>query len=215
MYFSSLIIVGGKAGALICYEVMRRLIPDCRIGFCQNFFDKTILPGASYLQGNIETHLSTFKNYFVATGDNHLRQEITKDIISKTGVVPINIIHDRATVSPSARLGCGNLILCGAVVHTNAMVGNGCIINTNAVVEHDNVIGDYCQISPGATLCGYVTVGDYSFISANATVIPKKKIADNTVVGAGSVVIDDITDEHYLYAGVPAKKKKRYEDQHI
>ena len=205
-----LVIVGGKAGALIAYEIVRAIHPQWKIGFLNYFFDKTKLsdPNVVFFDGDIDDHYGHIKSYFVATGANRMRHDVTQRLIDEINIVPINVIHPRATISPSVRLGYGNLICCSAVVHTNATVGNGCIINTNAVVEHDNVIGDYCQISPGAVLCGYVEVGDFSFISANATIIPAMTIAANTVIGAGAVLLEDITQENCMYAGVPAKLKK-------
>lgn len=205
------IIVGGKAGALICWDINR----NCR--FLEVFFDKNKLDKDYFLDGTVDDNIDILKthDYFIATGDNYLREEITNNLIRKTGQNPVNIIHPRAFVSPSAQLGYGNLILAGAVVHTNSIVGNGCIINTNSVVEHDNVIGDYAQISPAATLCGYVEIGHHSFISANSTLIPSIKVAPNTTIGAGAVVINDILEEYCLYAGVPAALKKIYESKNI
>ena len=145
----------------------------------------------------------------MATGDNYMRHKIIEEIVQKTGRKPMNIIHPSAIISDTALIGYGNLILAGSVIHTNARIGNGCIINTNAVVEHDNIIEDYVQISPTATLCGYVEVGHHSFISAGSTIIPSTKIAPNTTVAAGAVVTKDITEEHCLYAGIPAEFKKK------
>lgn len=206
------IIVGGKAGALICKDML------VHVKFLQTFFDRSKFNDWYFLEGTIDDNIEALKNhaYFVATGDNDMREEITNEIIKKTKKYPINLIHPKAWVSHSVtNLGYGNLILAGSVIHTNAKIGNGCIINTNATVEHDNVIGDYSQISPGATLCGYVEVGHHSFISANATVIPNVKIAPRVTVGAGAVVLKDIEEENCLYAGVPAERKKSYEGRNF
>jgi len=215
-YYDQFVIVGGRAGALICYDLMAEQVFNMM--FLEYYFSKSNLRTRSkveFLDGPISNHLDKLKNYFVATGDNYMRQKITNEIIEKTGIPPNNLCHPTATISRSAEIGYGNLILAGSVIHSNAKVGNGCIINTNSTVEHDNVIGDYCQISPGATLCGYVKIGDHSMISANATVIPNVNIAPNTVVGAGAVVTEDITEEFCLYAGIPATLKKKYENKTI
>ena len=214
--YDTLTIVGGKAGALICYDIMADQVDT--ILFLNNFFNQKDLCRRNrvfFMEGDISFYTDKLSHYFVATGDNRLRHQITTEIIEKTGRHPINIIHPSAIISKTAKLGYGNLILAGAVINTNAKVGNGCIVNTNAVVEHDNVIGDYSQISPGAVLCGYVKIGEFCFISANSTVIPEVSIAPNNVIAAGAVVTRSFVVENSLFAGVPAIWKKTYESKHI
>jgi len=219
-YYNELIIVGGKAGALICYDM---IVNNClrsydhlsryEVKFLESFFSKEDHPYLTQhvIPGKIDDNLERIQNYFVATGDNALREKITKYIISKTGVYPTNLIHRTASISKMSHMGYGNLVLGGATIHTNAIIGNGCIINTNAIVEHDNQIGNYTQISPGAVLCGYVQVGSHCMISANATVIPSMRIPNKTVLGAGAVLTQSIEEENCLYAGIPAVRKKKYE----
>ena len=214
--YDSLTIVGGKAGALICYDIMADKVET--IMFLNNFFDQKDLCSRNkvfYMEGDISFYTDKLFNYFVATGDNYLRHQITTEIIAKTGRRPINIIHPNSVIAKTAKLGYGNLILAGSVINTNAKIGNGCIINTNAVVEHDNVIGDYSQISPGSVLCGYVKIGDFCFISASATVIPEITIAPNNFIAAGAVITKDITEQNGMYAGVPAEWKKSYEGKSV
>ena len=215
-FYDQFTIVGGKAGALICYDIMADKVNT--ILFLNNFFNQKDLCARNkvfFMEGDISFYTDKLFNYFVATGDNRMRHQITTEIIEKTGRHPINIIHPSAIISKTAKLGYGNLILAGAVINTNAKVGNGCIINTNAVVEHDNLIGDYSQISPGAVLCGYVKIGEFCFISANSTVIPEVTIAPNNIIAAGAVVTRDFVVENCLFAGVPAIWKKTYEGKHI
>lgn len=210
--YKELIIIGGKAGAVLCYDLAADYANQ--ICFLECFFQKENFRPRSnvvFLEGKIFDYLDRIENYFVATGDNQMRRQITEDVIAATGKYPVNLCHIKSDVSKMASMGYGNLVLSGAVVHTNANIGNGCIINTNATIEHDNFVGDYTQISPGAVLCGYVKIGDFCSISANSTVIPHISIANNTVVGAGAVVTSDITEEFCLFAGVPAKLKKRYQ----
>lgn len=203
-----LFVIGGKAGALIINDIFAA---EYQIYFLETFFDRNLLPNGAFLEGKITDHLSSIENYFVATGDNHMRQKITNEIIEKANKYPINLCHPKSDISKTARLGYGNLILSGAVINTNSHIGNGCIINTNSTIEHDNIIGNYTQISPGATLCGYVKVGEFCSISANSTIIPHIEIANNTVIGAGAVVTKNVTEEFCLFAGVPATLKKRYQ----
>lgn len=115
-------------------------------------------------------------------------------------------IHPCATVSQSASIGEGSVVMQGAVIQPDAIIGKHCIINTSASVDHECQIGDYVHISPHATLCGNVHIGEGSWIGAGATVIPGIKIGRWCIIGAGSVVIRDIPDGMLAY-GNPCKIK--------
>lgn len=203
-----IIIVGGQAGAKIAHEIFSMNYPESEIHFAETYWDDkrpeqivddyTKLP--EILKGE-DVH------YFIATGDNFQRGKIYRFLLEKTGQQPLNCIHSNSIISPSAKLGFGNLICPSSVIHTDATVGNCCIINTGSIVEHDCIIRDFAQISPNVTLCGRVQIGEYCFIGASSTVIPNKQVGNMSVVGAGSVVIDYVP-QNVLTLGTPAKIKK-------
>lgn len=103
-------------------------------------------------------------------------------------------VHRAATVSKSARIDEGTVVMAGAVINADTKVGKHCIINTGASVDHECVLGNYVHISPHATLCGNVSVGEGTWIGAGATVIQGVKIGKWAMIGAGSVVTKDIPD---------------------
>lgn len=115
-------------------------------------------------------------------------------------------IHPLATVSPSATVGEGSVVMQGAIIQSDAHIGWHCIVNTGASIDHECLIGDFVHISPHATLCGNVHVGEGTWIGAGATVIPGVKIGRGCIIGAGSVVIRDIPDGATAY-GNPCKIK--------
>ena len=53
-----------------------------------------------------------------------------------------------------------------------------------------------------------VIIGNNVYIGSNVTILQGVKIGDSTVIGAGSVVLDSLQGG-FLYAGVPAIKKRR------
>jgi sugar O-acyltransferase (sialic acid O-acetyltransferase NeuD family) len=120
------------------------------------------------------------------------------------GMLPIDIIHPSAVISPSSDLGAGIAVLAGAVINACVVVGVNVIINTGAIVEHDALIGNHVHIATGARLCGGVCVGSETHIGAGSIVLQGVKIGANSIVGAGAVVIRDVPSEVTI-AGVPAK----------
>ncbi len=114
-----------------------------------------------------------------------------------------------------------NKLKLGKKIHFN----DGIFINAAGGVS----IGDYCILSHGVTILSTgldtsrwtnrhenedlhveepVVIGKNVWLCANVTVCPGVTIANNTIVAAGAVVTKDLTEEHCLYAGVPAKKIK-------
>ncbi|MBO5240256.1 MAG: acetyltransferase [Clostridia bacterium] len=158
--------------------------------------------------GTVSEYIKHVKtcDFVVAIGNNENRKKIIEQLLKANAVFP-TLIHPCSTVSKSAKIELGCVVMAGAIVNADARIGRGTILNTCCSVDHDNNIGKYCHISVGAHLAGTVEVGDCAFIGAGATVKNNVTICTNAIVGAGAVVLRDIT-ESGTYIGVPAKKMK-------
>jgi sugar O-acyltransferase (sialic acid O-acetyltransferase NeuD family) len=132
--------------------------------------------------------------YFVAVGNNHIREKITKIVIDNLDIPPCNAVDKSAVVSHHAEIGFGVMVAPLSAVNSAVKLGNGVICNTRSVIEHECSIGHYVHIAPGAILCGNVTIGDHSFIGAGAIVKEGIVIGKNVTVGAGTVVIENVPD---------------------
>ena len=209
------VIIGGNAGARIACEIFRLCDPRQRICVLDCFaptaswkkMKPVVLKGKKEDKENLDFLRKKNVSYFVATGDNAMRKDITEFLIAETKKSPENCIHPSAYIAPSASIGNGNLICPHAAIHTHAEVHDGTIINTGAVIEHDNVIGDYAQISPNVSLAGCVRVEDLAFVSTGASVIPHITIGTASLVAAGAVVTKDVKPRT-MVAGCPATVKK-------
>lgn len=204
-----IIIVGGNAGAKIAAEIFKMNFPHCEIVYAETYLDSE---KENQLVDDYKKVPDLLREggyeYFIATGDNFQRAEIYKYIWTNTTMEPLNCIHPSSVISPSAKIGYGNLVCPTAVIHTDAEIENCTIINTGAIIEHDCRVKNFAQVSPNATLCGRVNIGEYSFIGAGSTIIPNKHVSNKSVVAAGSVVIDYVS-QNMMVAGVPAKIKKK------
>ena len=141
---------------------------------------------------------------FIAIGNNQKRESMANYAIS-LGFSLINVIHESAIISKSAKLKDGVFIGPNSHVGQSVSIGRGVIINTNANVEHESVIGDFSHLAPGSITCGRTVIGEKCFIGANASIIDKISVANNTIIGSGAVITKDITLAGQTYVGIPGK----------
>lgn len=141
----------------------------------------------------------------VAIGDNHRRAEV---VAAVQRLVPgfrfVTAVHPAASVSVSAQLGPGTVVMAGGRVNPGAAIGAHVIVNTGAIVEHDVQLGDFCSVGPGAILGGNVTIGTGSVVALGAKVIHGIAIGADTVIGAGATVVRALPAGVVAY-GSPAR----------
>ena len=113
--------------------------------------------------------------FIIAIGNNKIRKLIAKKL-NLTNENYVTLIHPTASVSPSAKIGYGSVIMAHSVINADAQIGKHTIINTGSIIEHDNQIGDFVHISPNATLTGTVKIEEGVHIGAGATIIPNIRL---------------------------------------
>lgn len=151
--------------------------------------------------------------FIIAIGNNQVRRNIYEKMNLPNNRF-LTLIHSTATVSHSAQIGVGSVVMANSVIQPNAKVGNHTIINTSSIIEHDNEISSFVHISPNATLTGTVSIGEGSLIGAGASIIPNIHIGEWSIVGAGSTVIKDLPS-YCTAVGVPAKIKVKEDDAFV
>jgi len=151
-----------------------------------------------------KSHEAPEGEVFIAIGDAVIRKKLM--MLYKNREHPV-LIHPKAVIADSVKIGNGTVVMAGAVINANTIIGCSSIINTSSSIDHDCIIGDFTHISVGSHLCGSVTVGCNTWVGAGAIVNNNVNICDNCMIGAGAVVINDIAVAG-TYVGVPARKIK-------
>ena len=142
--------------------------------------------------------------FFIAIGDNSIRQKIYDNFASR-GCKPVNAIHPSAAIDPTTVLAKHGIMISSNVsINALSKIGNAVICNTGCIIEHECEVEDFVHIGPGTVLCGNVTVGRCTFVGANSVVRQGVHIGKNCVIGAGAVVIKDVPD-NTIVAGNPSR----------
>lgn len=144
------------------------------------------------------------KGFFIAVGDNKLRQKIYENLASKN-LLPGNAVHPTAVIDHSANIAANAvMVAANATINPLAIIETGAICNTGCIIEHECVVGAFAHIAPGAVLCGNVKIGAGTFVGANAVIRQGIAIGINATIGAGAVVVKDVADGATV-VGVPAR----------
>jgi len=201
-----MVLIGYSVHAFVVYSIFKAAGKNVT-GYC-DVTEKEYNPfGLPYFgTENSGTGLNAIKagGYFIAVGDNLLRNKIYEGLQSKN-LSSINAIHPSAVIDASATIAAkGVMIAANVTVNPLASIATGAICNTGCIIEHECVVGEFAHIGPGAVLCGNVKIGDGTFIGANAVIRQGITVGKNAMIGAGAVVVKDIPD-NVTVTGVPAK----------
>jgi acetyltransferase EpsM len=141
--------------------------------------------------------------FVMAIGNNKTRKAVV-EMLDLSRRHFITITHPTASISPSAKIGYGTVVMPQAVVNADVVIGNHCIINSGSIVEHDSLLEDFVHLCPNSTIAGTVRVGEGCLVGSGATIIPNKEIGKWSTIGAGATVIEHLP-ANCLAVGTPAK----------
>lgn len=203
-----LLLLGAGGHSKVVAEIALQDTAFELVGLIDRFAVGTMLNGVKVV-GNDDSLASFFKDgirhVHVAIGNNSARAGLAEMALGLNFCLA-TLVSPAATVSRSAHVGHGVVIMGGAVLNAEASIGDLTIINTGTNIDHDCKIGRAVHIAPGCTLAGNVTIGDRSFVGAGATIIPGVTLGHDVIVGAGACVIRDIPSGQKV-VGVPARVK--------
>ena len=154
------------------------------------------------VRGDVEDSLREKCPLVIGVGSNRARQALTQRIAGEF----ISVVHPRAVVHPSAKIGAGSVVFAGAVIQPDTVLGEHVIVNTSASLDHDCRIGKFAHVGPGVHVCGGVDIGEGALLGVGSAVIPGRRVGEWVVLGAGSVVTKDV-EPGQTVVGVPAKPR--------
>lgn len=217
-----IVIVGASGHAKVVIDIVERAGELEIVGLVDSgkpegleWFGYTILGSESDMSALMGRH--GFEAGIVAIGDNWTRHLVVNKIgEAAPDFAFTSAIHPSACLGRGVRIGCGSVIMAGAIINSDSTIGDFCIVNTGASLDHDNLLEDYVSVAPGVVTGGNVTVGAFSALSLGSAVLHGRSIGPHSVVGAGATVMDDIPGYSVAW-GTPAKviKQRREGDRYL
>ena len=196
---TSLLLIGGGGHCRSCVEVIEPHI-DFDIG-------GIVLPEASDTEpvlgypvvgvdGELKELLLRTPAALVTVGhirSPDIRIRIFTELKKLKAELPV-IFSSTSYCSRHASVGCGTIVMHGALISAAASVGENCIINSQALVEHDVHIESHCHIATGARVNGGAQIGMGCFVGSGAIIRESVRIGPRSVIGAGQVVMRDVPE---------------------
>ena len=137
-------------------------------------------------------------------------EHLVRTVTRRFGIVFEPLVHPRAHVTPTARIGRGCIVMADADLESGVTVGAHTFVNMKAMVGHDVTVGDYAVIGPGTLIGGNALIGAGAFLGIGSIILEDRRVGEDAVVAAGAVVRQDI-EPGTMVAGVPAVVKRRAE----
>lgn len=142
--------------------------------------------------------------FIIAIGNPRIRKHIFQKAISQKIDHFVNIIHPKAIISDTTKIGRGNILFPGSILSSQTKVGDHNIINNNATIGHDSIIHNFVTIAPLAAVSGNVQLGDFVEIGTTASVKQGLRLSQGSMLGMGGVLLTDISNNQ-VFVGNPAK----------
>lgn len=175
-----LLIYGSKDFALTVKDLARHCGYEV-IGMVDDFNEGEGVLGS--LKQVMSTHPSSGYGMAIAIGYSNIpaRWQAWQRVRDAGYSVP-TLIHPRAYVADTARLGHGVMVMAGAIVDTRAAIGDLVVIWPGACINHDVSVSENSFVSPNAVLCGFSQIGCNSFIGAGAVISDRSRVPDGAFI---------------------------------
>lgn len=139
----------------------------------------------------------------VAAGEPGLRRRLAA-LLRELDFELANVIHPHAFLAPEVQLGCGIIVLPGAVLMDNPLIGDNVFIGQAVSIGHDVVIGRDCLVGGRSAIGADVVVGESVLIGWASIVGPRHHVGTGAVIAPGANVMSDVP-ENAVAAGNPAR----------
>ena len=162
----NLLILGAGSHGRGVMETAQRLGVFEKIAFLDDVITSDEVIGKC---SECERFLREYPAAFVAIGDNAARQKYM-NILREKGFILPKLIHPDATISQSAKIGEGTVVMAQATVNANAQIGKGCILAAGSITNFGAKLGDFVHLDCSATVTKDAVVDDLTMVESGEIV---------------------------------------------
>lgn len=166
----SLLILGAGQYGMVAKEIAMSMNRSVKIDFLDD--NNPIAVGKL---GEAERFCREYDSAVVALGNSELRLKLIGELVRLGYSVPV-LIHERAYVSPSAKIGIGTFVEPMAVIHTDVTVDTGCIISAGVILNHNCTVESGCHINCGSIVKARAVINAGTRTSYNEVLDTNKKL---------------------------------------
>jgi len=201
---NDIIIIGGRGGAKMVIEAIRSTnsctikgIIDTELPVNELVLGVTVLGGENMLESLREQGYRNIVLSFTLLNNLSFREEKYQEYKKKGFIFP-NIIHQRATVEPSVKMGEGNIILANSMLGSDVRLGNINFVNTGAMICHDTTAYQNNHFAPNAVLAGRIQVGSNNIFGMCSTTYFDVIIGNRNIINNGVNIFSNIKDNQII-----------------
>lgn len=125
---------------------------------------------------------------------------------------PVCIVGNNVRISDFGHIGCCNKLIIG----NDVLIGSKVYISDHGHGVYSGTSNSSSMIPPNdrELYIGTVEIGNNVYIGDNVSILPNVKIEDGVIIAANSVVVSNsLLERNTIYAGIPVKKIKKYNEQ--
>ena len=146
------------------------------------------------------------RSVLLGTGEQDRRDTVRRAVAA--GWEPVTLVHPRAHIARSSKVGVGAVIGPGAVVGARTVIGDYVVLGRGSLVGHHTELGVFATLGPGANVAGNVRIGPDVSIGMAAVVRDHVSIGASSLVAMGAVVVGDVAPGTAVM-GLPATEYER------
>lgn len=155
--------------------------------------------------GDPLTYALAHNDVFVCAIGNPAPRKSVCNALASRGAKFVTLIHPKALVCASSRVGEGCVLFPFAVVDGRTEIREHCVLYFHASVGHQVTVGPYSMLLAGSLVGSRCELGEGVVMATNSFSRTGIRIGDDALVGACSFAAKDITPG-YSVLGVPARQ---------
>jgi len=194
-------ILGGGYGATLAFEIIGSNPIQNLVGVFDDNQNLLLQHGVERLAGlDLPKIVTDFKAgvfdevAIMVQSNKKLRQELHEFCVLNE-IPLVTLVHPRASVSPTAIIEPGCLIMDNVRVGYDAHLKRNVFVSGTVNIDHHCVIGENTTFGPGVFLSGGVDVGSNCSFGTSIGVESEIKIGNNCVITSGSIIQSNIADD--------------------